>query len=86
MRTLYHLLHLLKTGDLRWTYPGGVTAELRVIKEGRVLERDAMSRVFELEGLCREALDAAPLPDAPDVEASEKFVLQCYLGAAKDPC
>lgn len=78
VRTLYQLLHLLRTGELRGTYPGGVTEELKAVKEGRVRESDVMSRVFELEGLCRQAYEKAPLPDAPDIEAIEAFVMKCY--------
>jgi hypothetical protein len=78
VRTLYQLLHLLRTGELVGTYPEGTAAELRMIKTGRCSESHVMSRVFELEGLCRDAFDASPLPDAPDLEAIEAFVLKCY--------
>jgi uncharacterized protein len=78
VRTLYQLLHLLRTGELVGTYSEGTAEELRRIKTGRCSESHVMSRVFELENLCREAFDAAPLPDQPDIEAIEAFVLKCY--------
>ena len=77
-RTLYQLLHLLKTGELVGTYPDGVVDELKLIKEGRKLDSDIFSRIFQLEQLCREALPAAPLPEEPDIAAIEAFICQCY--------
>jgi hypothetical protein len=47
----------------------------------RRTESDIMSRIFQVEGLCREAFDAAPLPESPDLEAIESFVLKCYLAS-----
>jgi hypothetical protein len=52
--------------------------ELKMVKDGRRSESDIMSRIFQLEGLCREAFDAAPLPESPDLDAIESFVLKCY--------
>lgn len=78
-RTLYQLLHLLRTGELVGTYQEPVVKELRAIKEGRLLDREVFSRIFELEELCREAYDEALLPDAPDIPAVEAFIMKCYL-------
>jgi len=50
-----------------------------------VPERDVLSRVFELEGLCQDAFDAAPMPEQPDTEAIEALVLRCYPEAASGP-
>ncbi len=41
-----------------------------------------MGRIFELEQLRREAFEAAPLPEAPDQDAIEKFVIRCYRSQA----
>lgn len=77
-RTMYQLLHLLKTGELIGTYTGGVTEELRMIKEGRKLESEIMGRIFQLEGYCKEALVNCTLPEVPDIDAIEKFIFSCY--------
>ena len=58
-RTLYQLLHLLKTGELVGTYSPGVVEELRSIKQGRRFDREVMARIFELEEECKRAYDAA---------------------------
>jgi len=77
-RTLYQLLHLLKTGELSGTYPEGVTEELRFIKDGRRTETDIFSRIFQLEALCREEFERCSLPEKPDTDAIENFIFSCY--------
>lgn len=77
-RTLYQLLHLLKTGELIGTYPDGVVEELRAIKEGRKLDADIFGRVFQLEALCKEAFPSSNLPESCDQEAIEEFIFKCY--------
>ena len=78
VRTLYQLLHLLKTGELKGTYSEGTVSELRLIKEGRVSEEKIFTRIFELERLCRDAFDAVALPEEPDQTAIEEFIFRCY--------
>lgn len=77
-RTLYQLLHLLKTGELVGTYPDGVVEELRAIKEGRWTDSEVMGRIFQLEQLCREEFSKSNLPENPDNDAVEKFIFSCY--------
>jgi len=78
IRTLYQLLHLLEKGELVGTYSGGVVSELKQIKNGVNRDQDIFARVFELEALCREALPKSTLPESPDIEAIEKFIISCY--------
>lgn len=80
IRTLYQLLHLLKTGDLVGTYPEGVVDELRAIKEGRRLDSDIFSRIFQLEQLCTAAFETCTLQNEPDKDAIESFIFDCYKG------
>jgi len=77
-RTLYQLLHLLKTGELVGTYQDGVVAELKAIKEGVRTESEIFSRIFQLEEQCRNAYESAPLPEQPDIAAIEEFLIKCY--------
>lgn len=77
-RTLYQLLHLLKTGELIGSYSGGVVAELNAIRENMRSDTEIMSRIFQLEGECKTARELKMLPSEPDHKAIEAFVLSCY--------
>lgn len=77
-RTLYQLLHLLKTGELVGTYPQGIVEELRSIKEGGKMDSEVIGRVFQLEELCREAFGHSTLPEEPDIQSVENFIFRCY--------
>lgn len=78
IRTLYQLLHLLKTGELKGTYSEGTVSELRLIKEGRLTDEKIFTRVFELERICRKAYETTTLPIDPDIEAIEQFIIRSY--------
>lgn len=78
VRTLYQLLHLLKTGELIGTYAGGTLEELRAIKEGRKMDNEIFSRIFQLEELCEQAYDKCKLPDEVNVKPIEDFIFDAY--------
>lgn len=77
-RTLYQLLHLLKTGELVGTYAPGVVEELREIKNGWRSDSAVFDRIFQLEQFCRDAFVKAPLPAKPNTAAIEAFIFKCY--------
>lgn len=79
VRTLYQLLHLLEHNELIGTYSGGVLEELRAIKEGKKMDSEIFSRIFQLEELCAQAYDKCTLPDKIDLQPIEEFVMQSYL-------
>jgi len=78
VRTLYQLLHLLKTGELIGTYSGGVLEELRAIKEGRKSDSDIFGRIFQLEEYCEQEYEKCKLPYEVDTKPIEDFIYDAY--------
>jgi predicted nucleotidyltransferase len=78
VRTLYQLLHLLTTCELSGTYSEGVTQELIQIKNGFWRDADIMNRIFQLEQKCDDAYKVTNLPEKPDIDKIEQFILDTY--------
>jgi len=78
VRTLYQLLHLLKTGELIGQYSGGVLEELVQIKNGLKSDSDIFSRIFQLEEHCKEEFEKCSLPENADITEVEKFLAAAY--------
>jgi len=78
VRTLYQLHHLLKKKELIGKYADPVAKELKAIKEGRWRQMDIMDRIFQLEEQCQDMFENTWLPNEPDTEAIESFILSCY--------
>lgn len=79
VRTLYQLLHLLKTNELVGAYTGGTLDELRSIKDGMKMDSEIFSRIFQLEELCEEAYKTCTLPEEVDLQPIEEFIMKAYL-------
>lgn len=77
-RTLYQLLHLLRTGELKIGWDGGVLEELCAVKRGRRTQSDIMSRVLQLEELCHQEYETSTLPEEADIDAIEEFLFDIY--------
>ena len=81
LRTMYQLLHLLKTGELKIGWSGGTLDELCAVKRGMKTEAECMARIIAMEKLCDDAYaECTALPESPDTEAIEKFLFDIYLG------
>lgn len=79
IRTLYQLLHLLKSGELKIGWEGGTLDELKSIKRGGWSQSNIYGRIFELEQLCEAAFATTVLPEKVDVEKIEEFLFGLYL-------
>lgn len=78
-RTLYQLLHLLKTGELKIRFSDGIIEELSSVKRGRRTEGEVMTRIMELEKLCRAEESTTALQPQADVAKIEEFLFSIYL-------
>jgi hypothetical protein len=80
-RTLYQLRHLLKTGELKIGWDGGILEELCHVKRGLRTQEEVMGRIFDLEKECEElaATNPAAIPDLPDIKKIEEFIVSIYL-------
>tara|TARA_Y100000310_G_scaffold328181_1_gene395854 strand:- start:1454 stop:2245 length:792 start_codon:yes stop_codon:yes gene_type:complete len=78
IRTLMQLEHLLKEKELIGTYSPCGTEYLKQIKQGEVEDYRIMESVFRLEKSCEKLLADTWLPEKPDYEKIENFILSCY--------
>lgn len=78
IRTMYQLLHLLKTGELVGRLPQGEVDEIRKYKNGFGDIGDFYRRITQLEELCFDELEKSPLPESADIPAIENFIIRAY--------
>ncbi|MHB9004080.1 MAG: DNA polymerase beta superfamily protein [Coriobacteriia bacterium] len=88
-KNAYHLVRVLQSG-IRWLQEGEpmveVTGELREllldIKQGRVPIEETLGRGRELLVELKLANEQSTLPERPDYDAAERFVIACRHEAA----
>jgi len=72
-------VELLSTGRLTLPMPEPTRQHVRDVREGRVTLNDVLSEAGELERQLKDLLAESPLPEQPDSERVESWMLSMYL-------
>jgi predicted nucleotidyltransferase len=74
-------IELMQTGKL--TLPMSNTAMLIAVREGKIPLDDVLQEAGDLERALKDAIDTSPLPEKPNTEAVEKWMIKTYRGEWK---
>jgi uncharacterized protein len=77
----YQGLELLETGWLTLPMPEPARSRVRAIRFGERSFEDVVTEIDELERRLAAALDGSPLPEEPDRDAVERFLVEAYRRA-----
>ena len=80
LRLGFEGVELLTTGRITLPIVEPTRGYLRDVRQGRVDLQAVLTRAGELEREIEDLLDTSPLPDRPDVDAAERFLVDTYGG------
>lgn len=72
-------IELMNTGRLTLPVAEPERSWLRDMRSGKVSEQEALTRAGELQRELKDAWQQSPLPDAPNVDAVERWMTERYL-------
>jgi hypothetical protein len=78
LRLAYQGVELMTTGHLTLPMPEMQRAEIVKMRTGGFTLQQAMSRIGVVESELRDAMDNDVLPDVPDTEAIDDFIVLAY--------
>ena len=78
LRLAHQGIEYLTTGRLVLPVPDPLGAHLRDVRTGRVPLADVLAEAEAAEGRLKELLTTSPLPEHPDVERVEAFLIRAY--------
>lgn len=81
LRLGYQGVELLLTGDLEVPMAEETRSYLLSVRKGEQSSQDILTRTGELERHLKDLIETSPLPEQPNKEAAEKWVLETYWQA-----
>lgn len=83
LRLGYQGVELLTTGRLTLPMADPVRQHVRDVREGKVPLNDVLSEVGDLEVQLNDLRSVSPLPEEPDTDLVEAWMLEAYLASWK---
>lgn len=77
-------IELLQTGSLTLPMPDETRGIVRSIRQGQLTMREALDLAEALEGNLRALIGTSPLPEYPDREAADRWLISAYQRAWKE--
>ena len=74
-------IELMETGRLTLPLPEPFRSQVMAVRNGRLSRAAVVAEVERVEGRLRSAVAASKLPDEPDLERVDAFVLEAYREA-----
>lgn len=80
LRLGYQGIELLEMGHMSLPMQEPERSWLLGVRNGNVKLQDCLTRVGELEGELKDLLETSPLPEQPNTELVEKWMIETYSG------
>lgn len=79
MRLGYQGIELMETGQLEFPMRDGIRAYLIGVRTGKESLQRCTTRIGELEAQLRDAVSTSPLPEEPDYQTVNAWMVRVYL-------